>query len=327
MDPGNELVSRGQLLLAQAKFVLKDFGAASAVLEAINPQALAPSLDWQRLYLLCQIRLASGQLDAALAASTNLLQAARRDHGAGVATNFPASVAMRAGILEKAGRTPEALAAYREILTNGAPVEMQGQVILKIAGLAAALGQFADATNALGNFLVQFPNSPAADIALLTLGELQLKAFVAQPADTNQLAVAQASFEQFLNTFTNSLLAGRAHLDRGWCLWLAGKRPESAVDFRMAVEKLPRSEDLAVARFKLGDALFAQKDFPGALENYLAVWEDFTNFPSVAQTMGDRVLYQSLLALASAGGAGGRAHLRAGKKLAGGHHQLRRLAG
>ena len=296
LDPGNELVTRGELLLAQAKFSLKDFDGASAALDAINPQAISSALDWQRIYLLCQIKLAAGEMDAALVASTNLLQAARRDHVTDLATNLPATMAMRAGILEKLGRTDEALAVYRENLTNGAPVELQQQAILKTAGLAATLGQFSDATNALGNFLVQFSNSPAADLALLTLGELQLKAHMAEPADSNQLASAQASFDQFLNTFTNSPLTGKAHLDRGWCFWLAGKIPESRADFKLAVEHLPRSEDLAVARFKLGDALFKLKDYPGALENYLAVWEDFTDFPAVAQTMGDRALYQSLRA-------------------------------
>jgi TolA-binding protein len=296
LDPGNELVSRGQLLLAQARFALKDFGGASAVLDAVNPQTLPLALDWQRLYLLCQIKLAAGEMDAALTASTNLLQAVRRERGADSTVNFSESLALRADILEKMGRTREALAVYQQILTNGAPVEKQQQAILKTAGLAASLDQFSEATNALGNFLVQFSNSPAADIALLTLGELQLKAHVAEPADTNHLAAAQASFDQFLTTFPNSPLAGRAHLGRGWCFWLAGKIPQSRADFQMAVADLPRSEDLAVARFKLGDALFAQKDFPGALENYLAVWEDFADFPAVARTLGDRALYQSLRA-------------------------------
>jgi TolA-binding protein len=296
LDPGNELVSRGQLLLAQAKFVLKDFGGASAVLDALNPQTLPLALDWQRLYLLCQIELAAGEMDAALTAATNLLQAVRRERDADSTVNFSESLALRADILEKMGRTREALAAYQQILASGAPVEKQQQAILKTAGLAASLDQFSEATNALGSFLVQFSNSPAADIALLTLGELQLKAHVAEPADTNHLAAAQASFDQFLITFPNSPLAGRAHLGRGWCFWLAGRIPESRADFQMAVAELPHSEDLAVARFKLGDALFAQKDFPGALENYLAVWEDFTDFPDVAKTLGDRALYQSLRA-------------------------------
>jgi TolA-binding protein len=295
-EPGNELVTRGALLLAQAKYSQKDFRGASAVLEVIKPPSLSPALDWQRIYLLCQVQLAAGDLDAALKASTNLLQAVRRDHAAGSATNLPASLALRAEILEKTGRTREALAAYQQNLTKSTPVETQQQAILKIAGLAAALDEFAAATHALENFLVQFSSSPAADIALLTLGELQLKAQVAEPADTNHLAAAQASFDRFLATFTNSPLAGKAHLGRGWCFWLAGKIPESRADFQMAVAELPRSEDLAVARFKLGDALFAQTNFPGALENYLAVWEDFADFPAVAQTLGGRALYQSLRA-------------------------------
>jgi TolA-binding protein len=296
VDPGNELVTRGTLLLAQARFSRKDFGGAAAVLDALNPPALPPALDWQRIYLLGQIQLAAGDLDAALTASTNLLSAVRRDHAAGSAANLPASLALHAEILEKMGRTNEALMVYRQNLTNGASLEKQEQAILKIAGLAAALNQFAEATNALENFLVQFSNSPAADIALLTLGELQLKALVAGPMDTNQLASAAARFDQFLASFPDSPLAGKAYLDRGWCFWLADEIPESAADFKRAVQKLPRSVDLAVAKFKLGDALFAQKDFPGALENYLAVWEDFTNFPAVAQTLGDRALYQSLRA-------------------------------
>ena len=223
LDPGNELVTRGELLLAQAKFALKDFGGASTALDAINPQAISSALDWQRIYLLCQVKLAAGEMGRRPRGLDEPAPAARRDHVADLATNLPATMAMRAGILEKLGRTDEALAVYRENLTNGAPVELQQQAILKTAGLAAALGQFSDATNALGNFLVQFSNSPAADLALLTLGELQLKAHMAESADSNQLASAQASFDQFLTTFTNSPLTGKAHLDRGWCFWLAAK--------------------------------------------------------------------------------------------------------
>ena len=59
---------------------------------------------------------------------------------------------------------------------------------------------------------------------------------------------------------------------------------------------LPPSEDLAVARFKMGDAFLAQNDFTNALENYRAVLEDFANFPAVAGVLGDRALYQSLRA-------------------------------
>ena len=246
--------------------------------------------------MLCQVKLAAGDLEAALTASTNLLQAIRLNRDASQAPNLSESLALRAEILEKLGRAPEALAVYQENLTNDAPVEIQQQAILKIAALASALGQIAEATNSLGNFLLQFSNAPPADIALLTLGELQLKSVKDGIVDTNQLAKARACFDLFLDTFPDSPLAGKAHLDRGWCFWLAGKFSESLPDFKTATEKLPRSEDLAVAKFNLGDALFFQKEYSGALENYLAVWEDFADFPNVANTLGDRVLYQSLRA-------------------------------
>src|SRR5208282_6172380 len=100
----------------------------------------------------------------------------------------------------------------------------------------------------------------------------------------------------FLRVCTNSPLTGKAYLDRGWCLWLAALAPESFAAFQAAAQRLPPSEDLAVARFKMGDALFAQQDFTNALENYRAVVDDFTDFPAVMQSLGNRALYQSLRA-------------------------------
>jgi TolA-binding protein len=292
LDPGNELVSRGQLLLARAKFAQNDFTRAAAVLGSLNSQTLLPELDWQRAYLLYQVKLAAGDTDAALAATTNLVQIARLEKNDVLRAE---TVALHAGLLEQLGLKAEALVAYQENLTN-APVGRTRQAILKIAELAIALGRFSDAEESLQKFPAQFPNSPAADLAWLTLGELQLKDYVTEPAATNQLPEAQARFDQFLRTFTNSPLAGRAYLDRGWCLWLAKKIPESFEAFKTAAQILPPSEDLAVARFKMGDALFALTNYPGALENYRAVIDDFTNFPAVVQEFGDQALSQSLRA-------------------------------
>ncbi|HTV75835.1 MAG TPA: tetratricopeptide repeat protein, partial [Candidatus Baltobacteraceae bacterium] len=191
----------------------------------------------------------------------------------------------------------EAIAAYQENLTNNAPEEQQRRAILKIAELSVAQKQFTNAETKLESFLSQFPGSPAADVALLTLGELYLKDYAAQPATaTNQLREAQSCFDKFLDTFTNSPLTGKAYLDRGWCKWLPEQNPESFGDFEAAAENLPQSEDRAVARFKMGDALFAQNDFAGALTNYRAVLDDFAGFPAVVEALGDRALYQILLA-------------------------------
>ena len=293
VDSATELVSRGRLLLAQAKFAQKDFNSATVVLQLLAAQPLKMELDWQRAYLLCQIKLATGDLPAALAVTTNLSQIARLEKDDDLGAE---SVALRAGILEKLNRTNEAIAAYQENLATNAPDPRQREGVLKIAELAIAQKQFSEAEQALEKFLAKFPDSPAADVALLTLGELHLKDYAAQPVATNQLQSASALFSQFLGAFTNSPFAGKAHLDRGWCNWLAGKIPESLDDFRAAAQKLPPSDDLAVAKFKIGDALFAQNDFTGARENYRAVLDDFTNFPQVRAAMGSQALYQILRA-------------------------------
>jgi TolA-binding protein len=53
---------------------------------------------------------------------------------------------------------------------------------------------------------------------------------------------------------------------------------------------------LAVARFKLGDALFAQDNFDGARTNYQDVLTGLAGFPAVAKSLGDRAQYQILRA-------------------------------
>lgn len=294
-DPTNQLIARGRLLLAQAALARKDFHGAETSLASVNPQTLAPELGWQLAYLAYQVKLAMGDTNAALAAATNLLQIARSGMDE---TLRGESVALHAGLLEQSGLTAEALDAYRENLTN-APAERQRQAILKIAELAVALGRFSAAEDSLQNFIAQFTNAPASDIALLTLGELHLKDYVAtRPAEsaTNQLEAASEAFDRFLGAYKNSPLRGKAYLDHGWCLWLQGDTTNCLADFETAVKLLPLSEDLAVAQFKLGDARFAQRDFRNALENYRAVVDDFTRFPAVMQALGIRALYQSLRA-------------------------------
>ena len=64
---------------------------------------------------MCQVKIATGDLDAALTASTNLLQALRYDRSGDSAVNRAESVALQAGILEKMGRTQgEALAVFQQ---------------------------------------------------------------------------------------------------------------------------------------------------------------------------------------------------------------------
>jgi TolA-binding protein len=200
-------------------------------------------------------------------------------------------------VLENLGRTDEAIAAYRENLTTNSPVALQREAILKIAELQIVRGQFTNAAQSLADFLARFPGSLSADVALVTEGELHLKNYAASAgADTNELSAAWSRFDLLLAGDTNGPLAGKAFLNRGWCKWLANDVAGGLPDFQSAAKLLPPSEDLAVARFKAGDALFARKDFAGALENYRAVLENFSDYPAVAGSLAAPALYQSLRA-------------------------------
>jgi TolA-binding protein len=295
LDPANEQVANGRLLQSESKCMQQGFAAALAILNQLNPTTLTPEQDWKRAYLLYRANLGINDLDAALVATTNLLQIARPAHGNTWATNLAQSVASHASVLEQQGRLAEAAAALQENLSNTVPVGQQQQTILKLADLAIAQKNLTNAETTLESFLAQFSDSPAADIALLTLGKLHLADFIAQPSATNHLVTAQADLDQFLAT-TNSPLAGQAYLARGWCNWLANKYPESLADFQSAAQLLPVSEDLAVARFKMGDAQFALTNYPGALTNYQAVLTDFSDLPQVTNSLASRALYQILRA-------------------------------
>jgi len=292
--PADDRVVRGRLLLAEALLRQDQINAADAVLNLLDAQKIAPELNWEQVRLRCRVQLAGGDTNAALASTTNLLRLADLTGQAGMRAE---SVMEQGGILAQLGRTDEALPVYQRNLSTNVPVAWQRQTVLKIAELAAAQWKFSDAAQSLEQFLGQFPDSPAADIAQLTLGELHLKEYLAQPAvATNGLSAAEAQFNQFLGTYTNDPFIGKAYLDQGWCFWVDGKIPESLAAFKTAAGLLPPSADLAVARFKLGDALFAQKDFAGARENYEAVVNDFTNFPAVSESIGAQALYQTLRA-------------------------------
>ena len=288
-DPANELAGRGQLLLAQAEHAQKNFAGEFAILQSLAGHPLKPELDWQRVSMLGRNRIAAGDFDAALAAAANLLQLARQQNDS---DKRAAAAAFRADVLEQMNRPAEAAAAYRENLATNAPADLRRQAVLKVAELDIVQNQFTNAEQSLEDFLGQFPDTAEQDIACLTRGELHLKLAAANPAATNDLPAALSRFNEFLGAFTNSPLAGKAHLDRGWCFWLAQKMPESLADFRAATEQLPFSEDLAEAWFKTGDALYAQQNYDAALTNYVHVLTDFSTLPAVGKRLGNLTLSQ-----------------------------------
>ena len=175
---------------------------------------------------------------------------------------------------------------------------------MNIIELKLAQDKTAEAEQMLRAFIVGQPDDAASDVARLTAGELQLKLHFTETAfavtngpavplpATNRVQLALAEFEKLIELNTNSPLRGKAWLNKGWCHWLEQQVAESAKAFRTADSLLPFSEDLAVARFKLADALFQQADYTNALGFYRSVTNDFAAMPRVRESLFDQALFQ-----------------------------------
>src|SRR5205814_1620760 len=90
----------------------------------------------------------------------------------------------------------------------------------------------------------------------------------APPARRQQaLQQAKVQFDPIISN-GDDRFAAKARLDRGWCLWEesragAGARPmaDGLLAFQTAAERLPRSEEQAVARFKSADCQFSLTNY------------------------------------------------------------------
>lgn len=294
--------ARGVLLLAEAQLARERFEVAEQVIRPLEAAKLEAALAWQREFLLCRALLGSRHPETALQSSSNLLALAR-------ALARPVlqaqSVALQATAFEELGQLENSAAAYSQNMMPDAPVELQRQALLKVGELALARGRLSDAAQAMEQYLQRHSNSPACDMALLTLGELQLRQYVSSPgtnaATTNLLPQALASLDALRERFPQSALLGRMQLNRGWCLALTSNLTESAAAFAAAAEALPAGFDQATARFKLADAQYQQQQFTAALSNYSRVVADADALPAVKTSLCEPALYQMVRASVEAG--------------------------
>ena len=309
--PMNPWTVQGSLVLAQALHEQQQFRAAEQTLLNIPDVALTPDLRWERQYLLCRLIHADGRPVEALSATTNLLSLAAAATQRGLVAE---SSELQGDLLKELNLPEAALRAYTNNLAEGVPPERRRVAQLQIIEIKLGQDKFEEAARLLQDFLAAHPQDAASEMAMLTTGELALRLHLspsvagtngtniaAGPAvspapGTNHLQRALAQFDRLLATYTNSPLRGKALLNRGWCLWLDGRTADSVAAFKAATEVLPLSEDLAVARYKLGDAQFAQGDFTNALQSYLSVTNTFAALPRVREGLADQTLYQILRA-------------------------------
>jgi outer membrane protein assembly factor BamD (BamD/ComL family) len=298
-DPANELVTEGQLSRENSKYQQTNFAGVAVVYGFLTNEWAALKLDqqFQSSRLFCLALMAGGDFPGAASVATNLVQIARLQKDP---VNTAEAFTDLATVLEKRGQTNDAIAAWQENLAVSAPPEKQRQAVLQIAGLYAAQGNYAGADARLDRFLKQSPDAPATDLALLTRGELLLKNY-SVTTNADNLVLAHAQFSRLLKIFPNSQFAGRAFLGRGWSASLPENPAAGLDDFQAATQHDLSPVDLAVAKFKTGDALYAQGDYRGALENYSAVSSPDKNLNALA-------MYQSLradLELGEVAAAGG----------------------
>jgi tetratricopeptide (TPR) repeat protein len=305
-QPHDEFTARGYLLAAEILLRQNDYRGAEDALRHLDTLSLAPDLRWRKQYLTIQIQMADQRLDAAFQDATNLMT---WTVSAGLRTLQAETVALQGDILQKLGQPEAAIQIYTNNLAAGVPLERQRQAWMKIIELSLLQQKTADAANWLETFLRERPKDPNLDLIRLTLGELKLKACAASAATnapgpaalpglsaTNLLAQARAQFDEVITNFPQSPLIGKAHLDRGWCLWEEGKTGESETAFKEATTRLPLSEDQAVARFKWADTQFLTGDFAGAVTNYQQVLDYPAGGSPLPRTMFEQALFQMVRA-------------------------------
>jgi TolA-binding protein len=295
-QPDSALGVDGFLLLAEALFREHRNADAEQVVRAMKVDPSMKEANYHRFYLLCRIQFAAGKTLQALTNTTTLLRAA-----AGQRQWMAESKFLEGEILEKLERYADALQSYTNNLAEDLPTNIQRQSLFKTIELRLRLGQTEEAIKHLETFIEQRPKDPALDIARLSLGELDLKAFDTATrslaaadlaAATNLLQLAVTNFDRLIADFPQSPLRGKAHLDRGWCDWLQGHVREAQTNFSEAVQLLPVSQDQAIARFKLADSQYYQSNYVGALTNYNLVVQSAQSLPQIKEGLFDQALYQ-----------------------------------
>lgn len=295
--PTNDLVVSGTLLLGEALLVGRDYSSAEQAARALETRRLEPEVDWQRRFLLGRVLAEAGRSAEALPVATNLVKLA----GALRQPLMEAeSFALQGTVLEKLGELAGAVAAFTNNLGTNTPLPLRHRALTNVVALNARQHKDAETVALLERYSAQFPGDARLDLAQLTLGELRMKEFhgltgnTNGPTQTNLLTTALTNLNFVLLNFTNSPHRSRAHYQRGWCLWHLGQPAPAAVDFSAAANQLPKSEDQAMARFKLAEAQALLNDHSNALRNFQLIVEQYGDLERVRNAYFDEALYRAM---------------------------------
>lgn len=296
-SPTNELVVSGTLLLGEALLAGGEFPAAEQAARVLESRRLEPEVDWQRRFLLGRVLAEAGRSAEALPVATNLVRLA-------AALKQPLlqaeSFALQGTVLVKLGELAGAVAVFTNNLVTNTPLVLRHRALTNVVALNARQHKDAETVALLERYSAQFPGDARLDLAQLTLGELRVKEFHGLtgnpngPAQTNLLTTALTNLNFVLLNFTNSPHRSRAHYQRGWCFWHLNQPAPAAADFSAAAKLLPKSEDQAMARFKLAEAQALLNDHSNALRNFQMVVEQYADLERVRNTYFDEALYRAM---------------------------------
>ena len=306
--PQDRFSFAGGLLLIDAHLALAQIPEARAAAATLPQAPEKPDWQWERFDALARVELAGTNITAALPHITNAIaaaEAARRPRLQAQSWNLEAE------LHRKAGQAANAIAAYEKIAAIEAlPVDQRRLAVLKTVELLSTSGDTTNAVQRLESYLGSTTNEPAADLLKVKAGELWLEQArtLARPAGrtgpaagafTNALANSRRHLHSVVNQFTNSPHLGRAWLNLGWSYWEEGvsqeepaRIQESGAAFRIAAEKLTRSDDQALAIFKMADTQSYLRQTESAITNYLRVLKEYADLPQVRNSLFDKVYAQ-----------------------------------
>ena len=296
-SPTNEFVISGTLLLGEALLATREFPAAEQAARTLGDRRLAADVDWQRRFLLGRVLTEAGRTAEALSVVTNLVPLAN-------ALKQPLmqaeTFALQGTVLEKLGELSAAVASFTNNFTTNAPAVLRQRALSQAVQLSLKQpGKEADTIAMLELFSTQYPTDPSLDLAQLTLGELRVKEFHARAGATNSgptnlLLIAVTNLSRVVTEHTNSPRLGEAFYQRGWCRWHLSQAAAAAADFGEAVRRLPKSEEQAMARFKLAEAQALLNDHTNALRNFQMVVEQYGDLERVRNAYFDEALYRAM---------------------------------